>query len=455
MAIESEADDLFYGGAAGGGKSDLLLGLSINEHEKSIIFRREFPQLRDLIERGEEILGRHGEMNWGSQRLRFKGGTIEFGSCPIDKDKKKWKGRPHDLKCFDEISDFSREVFVYLKTWERTTTHGQRTRTVAAGNPPESTEGAWVIDYWGPWLDPLHDDKAEPGELRWYVSTKDGKTDIAVPDSKPIMLEGERVYPRSRTFIPALLSDNPYLSTDNDYLRVVQSLPEPLRSQLLNGDFGAVAGDDQWQVIPSEWYDLAVLRWKHMEEAVPPMTALGIDVARGGRDRTTFAPKHGYWFGELDTRPGKECKSGREVCGEAIKLTSGVEGGVKMGIDVIGVGASPFDLLEDAGAIISGINFGAGSDDTDKSGRYKMLNVRAAAYWGFREALDPEYSRIALPPDPQLRGELLVPRWKVMSGRIQIEAKDDIKARLGRSPDLADAVVLAWYVDRRKKIEFW
>lgn len=457
-AYESLADDLFYGGAAGGGKSDLLLGLGAEAHHRSVIFRREFPELTELMERAEEMAGGYGRLKRGSPgRLSLQSGRqITFGSCPHNQNKKRWQGRPHDLKCFDEVTQFTREIFVYLKTWERSAMPGQRKRTVCTGNPPTDLEGAWVIDYWAPWIDPNHENPAEPGELRWFVTTKDGKTDTEVPDGEPILMEGEMVYPRSRTFIPALLSDNPYLSADTDYLKVIQATAEPMRSQLLYGKFDAVTDDSQWQVVPSDWFDAAVYRWEMNAEAIGKMTALGVDVARGGGDATTLAPKHGDWFAEIEEIPGKQTKTGREVAGAVVERTSRVQGEVRIGIDVIGVGSSPYDLLVDAGATVDGINFGAGAGDTtDRSGKYKMLNVRAAAYWGFREALDPEYSRIMLPPDKALRREMLAAKWKLRGGKIQIEAKEEVKARLGRSPDNADAVVLAHYADRNATLEFW
>lgn len=457
-AFHSLADDLFYGGAAGGGKSDLILGLGVESHHRSVIFRREFPELTELMERGEELVGQQGKLKRGSPgRLSMNNGRkITFGSCPHTGNKIRWQGRPHDLKAFDEITQFTREIFVYLKTWERSALPGQRKRCVCTGNPPTDLEGAWVIEYWAPWLDPNHEDPALPGELRWFVTTKDGKTDVEVDGPEPVPMEGEVVYPRSRTFIPALLEDNPYLSQDKDYLGVIQSLPEPLRSQLLYGKFGMEGSDDQWQVIPTEWFDMAVMRWERQTEAIPPMSALGVDVARGGADASVFAPKHGDWFAEPEQIPGKECKTGREVVGAVVAITSRVEGEVKIGIDVIGVGSSPYDLLVDAGATVTGINFGEGADGaTDRSGKYKLGNIRAACYWGFREALDPEYSRICIPPDKGLRKEMLAAKWKLQSGRIFIESKDAVKARLGRSPDNADAIVLAWWADKRRTLEFW
>lgn len=49
-AYFSDADELFYGGGAGGGKSALLCGLAIERHRKAIIFRREYPQVKSLVD---------------------------------------------------------------------------------------------------------------------------------------------------------------------------------------------------------------------------------------------------------------------------------------------------------------------------------------------------------------------------------------------------------------------
>ena len=62
-----------------------------------------------------------------------------------------------------------------------------------------------------------------------------------------------------------------------------------------------------------------------------------------------------------------------------------------------------------------------------------------------RELLNPEKEPIALPPDDELLSELASVKYKVDArGAIQIESKDEMRKRLGHSPDRADAVVLAF-----------
>jgi hypothetical protein len=80
----------------------------------------------------------------------------------------------------------------------------------------------------------------------------------------------------------------------------------------------------------------------------------------------------------------------------------------------------------------------------DAAGTLEFKNVKAAAWWCAREALNPANGRqIALPPGNDLLAELCSVRWTMSGQKIQMEKKDETKSRLGRSPDLADAVVMA------------
>ena len=70
-------------------------------------------------------------------------------------------------------------------------------------------------------------------------------------------------------------------------------------------------------------------------------------------------------------------------------------------------------------------------------------------YWKFREWIDPaNENNVCLPPDRDLKIELCTPRFRVRSGKIQVESKEpdaefSMWERLGRSPDKADAVIYA------------
>jgi hypothetical protein len=126
-------------------------------------------------------------------------------------------------------------------------------------------------------------------------------------------------------------------------------------------------------------------------------------------------------------------------------------------IDVIGIGAGVCDRLREMGFKITGFNAGTATKRKDRAGELEFENNRSAAWWHLRELLDPAYGpTLALPPDDELIGDLTAPRYSVTSrGRIQIEKKDDIRKRIGRSTDAGDAVVQACFGSQRGEGDVW
>lgn len=459
LAYESEADELLYGGSAGSGKTDLALGLAGTRHHHSVIFRREFPRVRGIIERSRELYNaagsNHAKDSYNESLHIWRladGRMIEFSSLQYEKDVENQRGRPRDLYVFDELTEFSEFQYRFVTAWNRTTRPGQRCRIVGTCNPPTNAEGRWVIKYWGPWLDPHYPNPAQPGELRWFT-TIDGE-DVECSGPEPIEHKGEILRPRSRTFIPARLADNPF-QAGTGYEAILQGLPEPLRSQMLYGDFSLSVSDDQQQVIPTEWVRLAQARWQPSPAGKLPMTAMGVDVARGGRDKTVIARRHGNWFAELIKYPGKDTPDGPAVAQLVINMH---EPGstATINVDVIGVGSSAYDFLAKHNYPARPINVASGSDATDMSGKLGFVNLRAEMLWKFREALDPlTGENLALPPDPELLADLCAARWELRSNGIKVESKDDIKKRLGRSPDCSDALLMAFYQHPAQGILDW
>lgn len=456
LAYFSPADELFYGGAAGGGKTDLLLGLAGTAHTSSVIFRREFPRLRAIIERSRAIYNAVGtshakdSFNESLHIWRLVSGRmIEFAAIQYEEDKQKQQGRPRDLYGWDEITEFTESQYRYVTIWNRSTVPGQRCRIVCTGNPPMDAAGEWVIQYWRAWLDSKHPNPAAPGELRWYASI-DGR-DVEVPDNTPIdgginpmTGETEWIQPRSRTFIPARLEDNPILS-QTGYRAVLQSLGEPMRSQMLYGDFSIGVQDDAWQVFPTEWVTAAQERGQAQQKPNVTCRAVGVDPSRGGADDFVIAKLYGNYFDEPIVHTGVSSADGA-IGAKHVTDALGNEN-PPVFVDVIGIGASVYDHLKVMPRMdVTPVNVGSGSHATDKTGRYQFANLRSEQWWQFREALDPNSGEnIALPPSRQLRVDLCAPRYSIRAGKIVVESKDDVKKRIGRSTDYADAHLLAWH----------
>lgn len=462
MAYESKADVIGFGGAAGGGKTDLAVGLAITEHYRTQMFRREGPQLTGIIDRLAEIVGGRDNIN-GKPTVYDDGERkIEFNSMPNLGDETKYQGRPKDLLVIDEAANFLEQQVRFVKGWVRTTRPGQRTRVLLTFNPPTNAEGRWVIDFFAPWLDKKHHlYPTTPGALRYVYVDPDSGKDVWIEDDDArlfVLIGGQRVYdfdplayrpeeiikPESRTFIPSRITDNPFL-VSTGYMAQLQALPEPLRSQMLLGDFEAGMEDDPWQVIPTKWVDLAMARWKERSPR-GEMLSMGVDVARGGRDNTVIATRHktpetSNWYDRLKMHPGTETPNGNVVAGLVI---GEARDNAPIHLDVIGVGASPYDVLATAGQPVYGINVSEKARATDKSGRLQFFNLRSQLWWQMREDLDPANDRgVALPPDPDLAKELCAPRWELSGLTIKVESREDIVERVGRSPDRASALILA------------
>jgi len=438
-AYFSQADELFYGGAAGGGKSYLVALLALNEHRNSLILRRVSKNLRGLKREIQGLLGSTDGLNAQEGIWRHPKGVIDLGHCEHEKNKEDYQGVPHDLKAFDEITQFTETQYTYIIGWNRSADPNQRCRVVATGNPPNTPEGAWVIKRWAPWLDPTHPNPAEPGELRWFT-TIDGKDVEVTKDWRGP--DGEK--PRSRTFILSLLEDNPDLA-DTGYKAVIEGMPEPLRTMLKEGRFDLGQQDDQWQVIPSEWVRLAQARWKEDGYKGSKMTAIAADVAQGGPDNTVLASRYGPWYAPNEKHEGKTTPDGPSVAG---LISKSRRDGAVIIVDVGGgYGGGAVTALKQNEIPVTGFNGANGSSAKTADGALTFRNKRAEAHWRFREALDPSQeggSPVALPPDPMIVADLTAARWKLTPGGILIEEKEEIKKRIGRSPDDGDAVIMCW-----------
>jgi hypothetical protein len=203
---------------------------------------------------------------------------------------------------------------------------------------------------------------------------------------------------------------------------------------------------DPFQVIPAAWIRAAQRRWLERDQPGGSPDCAGHDVSRSGQDATTYAPRWADYFGDVVSWPGFSIPDGPTA---ALKVhqQAGNNPPKKINVDVIGYGSSSYDSLIGMGYNAVPVNVSSGSKYRDKSGKLTMMNLRSEIYWRMREALDPENdSTVCLPDDSDLLRDLSSARYKVLAGgKIQVEGKDDIKKRIGRSPDRGDAVLLANY----------
>ncbi|WFQ22496.1 terminase [Acinetobacter baumannii] len=459
-AYLSQADVIGYGGAAGGGKTDLVVGSFLTVHKRSLVVRREKAQTDGIVQRCEEILGHKNGYN--SQKSFWNlgnGRLIEFGGLDNLGDEKRWQGRAHDFKALDEATEIRESQARFVMGWNRSSDPTIKSKCLMTFNPPTTAEGRWVIDYFAPWIKKGHPNPAKPGELRYFAMVK-GKEQEVESNKQFVLIDDQIVYdfdpkdykpehiitPKSRTFIPARVTDNRYYM-ETGYMSTLQALPEPLRSQMLYGDFGAGIEDDPWQVIPTAWVEAAQARWKPEDEmrlmykGVFAMDSYGLDVARGGKDNTIGYGRHGLWYNRANVLEGIQSKDGPASASFAV---SHVRDGAPIHVDIIGVGASTYDFLKQSGMHVIPVDVRNAANSFDRSGRLTFFNLRSQLWWQFRESLDPAYgSTVALPPEPELLADLTAPRWGLQGANIKVESREDIVKRIGRSPDYGSAIINA------------
>jgi hypothetical protein len=188
------------------------------------------------------------------------------------------------------------------------------------------------------------------------------------------------------------------------------------------------------------------------------LSAVGVDVARGGRDSLVIARRYGSWFAEPEKTPGAEVEDGPKAAALVYHALANEQYIGAIHVDVIGVGSSAYDSLAamypDAARAVNvaeGSAYVAMSKTDPPAPLFRMKNKRAEMYWRFREALDPDGgAELALPPGNELVADLCAAKYKVLAGGvIQIEEKAKIKERIGRSPDMGEAVMLAWHEEQR------
>lgn len=212
------------------------------------------------------------------------------------------------------------------------------------------------------------------------------------------------------------------------------------------GEFHAGAED---AVIPLSWLEAAVERWIVWDELGRPEEldsrwVVGVDVARGGGDQTVLAHRVGQVVSRLEVHHAEDTM--RTTARVQGVLAGGADSAV---VDSIGVGAGVVDRLRELRENVVPYTGSARTSARTRDRTHGFVNTRSAAWWRLRELLDPAFEpQVALPADELLLADLSAPSWAEVTGvppRIQIEPKEKLVARLGRSPDRGDAVVMSFW----------
>ena len=254
--LESQADCLIYGGAAGSGKSFGLL-LECLRHINNpgfgaVIFRRTSPQITNpggLWDESASLYSLLGARpNRGMLEWRFPAGArVAFRHLQYEHNVYDWQGAQLALIGFDELTHFTEKQFFYLLSRNRSTC-GVRPYLRATTNPDAES---WVARFIAWWIDqetgyPIPE---RSGVIRYFLRVDEeilwGETrEELYPHLPPSVPEADREFAiKSFTFIPAKLDDNQILKQkDPGYLANLLAQPLVERERLLGGN---------WKIVPA------------------------------------------------------------------------------------------------------------------------------------------------------------------------------------------------------------
>jgi predicted phage terminase large subunit-like protein len=259
-ALRSRADILIFGGSAGSGKSFTLLMEPLRHLHNSkfggVIFRRTTKQVRNEGGLWDECVSLYSRLGF-----QFKSSTLEaiapsgmrlqFAHLEHEKNVYDWQGSAVPFIGYDELTHFSESQFWYLLSRNRSTS-GVPGYVRATCNADADSWVRKLIDWWiGPDGYPIPE---RSGVLRWFIRVN-GELHWADSPEELKQKFGDDQLPKSLTFIPARLEDNPILmEKDPAYKANLDALPLIERMRLKEGNWNVKA--QAGMVFKKEWFEI-------------------------------------------------------------------------------------------------------------------------------------------------------------------------------------------------------
>jgi hypothetical protein len=224
--------------------------------------------------------------------------------------------------------------------------------------------------------------------------------------------------------------DNPYLDPE-EITRMAADMDDDVMRQEIFGDF---LGSSEHQLIPGSVVTSAMDRDVPEESYMFSPVIMGVDVARFGDDQSVIALRQGLKLHKLQAFGQLRTTELASIIAEKVRTHQPKIR--RVFVDEVGVGAGVVDRLVQLGLgdIVTGVNVG------ERAGRAERYYNKRIEMW---DVLKGWLENADIPKDNGLRADLIAPRYKFDNKeRLQMERKEDIKKRLGASPDRAEALAL-------------
>ena len=229
--------EVLYGGSAGGGKSYAMLSDPLrymgHPHFSGLLLRHTTEELRELIFKSQELYPKIWKgIKWSERKMQWvapSGARLWLSYLDRDDDVLRYQGLAFSWIGFDELTQWSTPfAWDYMRSRLRSTSPDLPVYMRATTNPGGRGHG---------WVKKMFIDPAPAGES---FEAKDIETGETLRYPAGHKKAGQALF--KRRFIPARLTDNPYLSEQGDYEAMLLSLPEQQRRQLLDGDWDIKEG---------------------------------------------------------------------------------------------------------------------------------------------------------------------------------------------------------------------
>lgn len=289
--LAADEDEVLFSGGRGSGKSDAFLVDPLryvnDPNFRGLILRRTMPALKDLIRGAKELYFQaFPTCKWKEQEKMFvfpSGASIDFGYLDSIDDCERYHGQEYSWLGIDEVSQFP-DISWYYKLKGSIRSTKMRTKIRLTSNPT-GVGRSWVKEYW-------IDQGEQNTTLIEEIDSPFGKLRI------------------TKKWIHSTIRDNPALMTSPQYLAVLASLQEPLRSAWLDGSWDAIEGmafpefSKKIHVIDpfpihSNWVRFRGIDWGYASPAVTIWCAID-------GDNNIYVYREFAFNGELSRKIGKE-----------------------------------------------------------------------------------------------------------------------------------------------------
>lgn len=470
------------GGQAGPGKSWTLLYEDLEDCFKYpdiriLILRRQSVDMGDLKEKAHAMYAPFGATY--SSRDAFymmptytfpqfvqdkgqwypipgtKGAKIVMGHCQHEDDKYKYSGFEFPRIKIDEVAQFTESQYTFLFSRCRSANPDISLSIRSTCNP----NGIGML-----WVRRRFVEKIQPGEIKAFKAINGKDTEVPIGTKHSL----------TRSWIPGNREDNAYVGEEY----------EAMLHQLTDEDYKALAlglweiPDQENQLVKGEWWDFAMSGEVQPLENVPAREyhAIGADFAHQGQDLSVMFLGKGNKPFQVKTWPQNTTEEfAYEVYREARRR--GFHG-IEVGVDCNGPGVGVGDMLTSGGVFpvkgkdnvveikpIPNLFKSIYKDKTyeqDWKYGYKFANLRSQMWWKFREDMESGNIDLSYFASPKcgfsdltkLQEEILAHTYEIRNGVIYVISKNDLRKPdyLGRSPDLADALVL-WNWVRKREVD--